>query len=136
MLLGRCLCMLVSTLKPEFDQSTSASVLRCLQARYMADTFYTNAGCTLVALNPFKPVPQLYSPDLMKEYHAAPQPQVRLSRFLASGLPYRPLGLLAASLSLSIYASAMLVPQPCPPGARGIWGTQQLCKVRGKYLFN
>ncbi|XP_070249365.1 unconventional myosin-XIX isoform X3 [Myotis yumanensis] len=41
----------------------------------MADTFYTNAGCTLVALNPFKPVPQLYSPDLMKEYHAAPQPQ-------------------------------------------------------------
>lgn len=51
------------------------TVLRCLQARYMADTFYTNAGCTLVALNPFKPVPQLYSPDLMKEYHAAPQPQ-------------------------------------------------------------
>ncbi|XP_063654751.1 unconventional myosin-XIX isoform X7 [Pan troglodytes] len=41
----------------------------------MADTFYTNAGCTLVALNPFKPVPQLYSPELMREYHAAPQPQ-------------------------------------------------------------
>lgn len=54
---------------------TLETVLRCLQARYMADTFYTNAGCTLVALNPFKPVPQLYSPDLMKEYHAAPQPQ-------------------------------------------------------------
>ncbi|XP_045381517.1 unconventional myosin-XIX isoform X2 [Lemur catta] len=41
----------------------------------MADTFYTNAGCTLVALNPFKPVPQLYLPELMREYHAAPQPQ-------------------------------------------------------------
>lgn len=54
---------------------TLETVLRCLQARYMADTFYTNAGCTLVALNPFKPVPQLYSPELMKEYHAAPQPQ-------------------------------------------------------------
>ncbi|KAK1331285.1 hypothetical protein QTO34_009236 [Cnephaeus nilssonii] len=63
------------TLETEFAKSTFASVLRCLQARYMADTFYTNAGCTLVALNPFKPVPQLYSPDLMKEYHAAPQPQ-------------------------------------------------------------
>uniref|UniRef100_A0A2K5R5A6 Myosin XIX n=1 Tax=Cebus imitator TaxID=2715852 RepID=A0A2K5R5A6_CEBIM len=54
---------------------TLETVLRCLQARYMADTFYTNAGCTLVALNPFKPVLHLYSPELMREYHAAPQPQ-------------------------------------------------------------
>nr|XP_012633259.1 unconventional myosin-XIX isoform X2 [Microcebus murinus] len=54
---------------------TLETVLRCLQARYMADTFYTNAGCTLVALNPFKPVPHLYLPELMREYHAAPQPQ-------------------------------------------------------------
>ncbi|XP_005220052.1 unconventional myosin-XIX isoform X2 [Bos taurus] len=54
---------------------TLETVLRCLQARYMADTFYTNAGCTLVAMNPFKPVPQLYSPELMREYHAASQPQ-------------------------------------------------------------
>ncbi|KAF5916046.1 hypothetical protein HPG69_003120, partial [Diceros bicornis minor] len=63
------------TLETEFAKGASASVLRCLQARYTADTFYTNAGCTLVALNPFKPVPQLYSPELMREYHAAPQPQ-------------------------------------------------------------
>ncbi|XP_006833692.1 PREDICTED: unconventional myosin-XIX [Chrysochloris asiatica] len=54
---------------------TLETVLRCLQARYSTDIFYTNAGCTLVALNPFKPVPQLYSPELMKEYHTAPQPQ-------------------------------------------------------------
>ncbi|KAI5222737.1 Unconventional Myosin-Xix [Manis pentadactyla] len=54
---------------------TLETVLRCLQARYTADTFYTNAGCTLVALNPFKPVPQLYSLELMREYHTAPQPQ-------------------------------------------------------------
>ncbi|XP_007946119.1 unconventional myosin-XIX [Orycteropus afer afer] len=54
---------------------TLETVLRCLQARYTIDTFYTNAGCTLVALNPFKPVPQLYSPELMREYHTAPQPQ-------------------------------------------------------------
>lgn len=40
---------------------TLETVLRCLQARYAADMFYTSAGCTLVALNPFKPVPQLYS---------------------------------------------------------------------------
>ncbi|XP_004870451.1 unconventional myosin-XIX [Heterocephalus glaber] len=54
---------------------TLETVLRCLQARYMVDTFYTNAGCTLVALNPFKPVRQLYTPELMREYHTAPQPQ-------------------------------------------------------------
>lgn len=71
------MCAVVSTFEPEFSKGASASVLRCLQARYMADTFYTNAGCTLVALNPFKPVPQLYSLELMREYHTAPQPQVR-----------------------------------------------------------
>uniref|UniRef100_A0A8C5L0P2 Unconventional myosin-XIX n=1 Tax=Jaculus jaculus TaxID=51337 RepID=A0A8C5L0P2_JACJA len=54
---------------------TLETVLRCLQVRYMADIFYTNAGCTLVALNPFKPIPELYTPELMQEYHVAPQPQ-------------------------------------------------------------
>lgn len=38
--------------------------------------FYTHAGCTLVALNPFQPIPDLYTLDVMKEYHCAPQPQV------------------------------------------------------------
>uniref|UniRef100_A0A667ZT66 Myosin XIX n=1 Tax=Myripristis murdjan TaxID=586833 RepID=A0A667ZT66_9TELE len=51
-------------------------VLKCLQARYSMKVFYTHAGCTLVALNPFQPIPDLYSLDVMKEYHCAPQPQV------------------------------------------------------------
>uniref|UniRef100_A0A8D0CT27 Myosin XIX n=1 Tax=Sander lucioperca TaxID=283035 RepID=A0A8D0CT27_SANLU len=50
-------------------------LLKCLQARYSVKVFYTNAGCTLVALNPFQPFPDLYSLDVMKEYHCAPQPQ-------------------------------------------------------------
>ncbi|XP_048093449.1 unconventional myosin-XIX isoform X2 [Alosa alosa] len=54
---------------------TPTTVLNCLQARYRARVFYTHAGCTLVALNPFHPVPQLYSLDVMKEYHTAPKPQ-------------------------------------------------------------
>nr|XP_029527679.1 unconventional myosin-XIX isoform X2 [Oncorhynchus nerka] len=54
---------------------TPTTVLKCLQARYRAKVFYTHAGCTLVALNPFQPVPDLYSLDVMKEYHCAPQPQ-------------------------------------------------------------
>lgn len=52
------------------------TVLKCLQARYSAKVFYTHAGCTLVALNPFQPIPGLYSLDVMKEYHYASQPQV------------------------------------------------------------
>ncbi|XP_062341362.1 unconventional myosin-XIX [Osmerus eperlanus] len=54
---------------------TPSTVLKCLQARYSAKVFYTHAGCTLVALNPFQPIPDLYSLDVMKEYHCAAQPQ-------------------------------------------------------------
>ncbi|XP_070699771.1 unconventional myosin-XIX [Pempheris klunzingeri] len=54
---------------------TPTTVLKCLQARYSVNVFYTHAGCTLVALNPFQPVPDLYSLEVMKEYHRTPQPQ-------------------------------------------------------------
>ncbi|XP_023818383.1 unconventional myosin-XIX isoform X2 [Oryzias latipes] len=54
---------------------TPTTVLKCLQARYSAKLFYTQAGCTLVALNPFQHLPDLYSLDMMKLYHCAPQPQ-------------------------------------------------------------
>ncbi|XP_051256359.1 unconventional myosin-XIX [Dicentrarchus labrax] len=54
---------------------TPTTVLKCLQARYSVKVFYTHAGCTLVALNPFQPIPDLYSLDVMKEYHCAPQPK-------------------------------------------------------------
>uniref|UniRef100_A0A8C5SY54 Myosin XIX n=1 Tax=Laticauda laticaudata TaxID=8630 RepID=A0A8C5SY54_LATLA len=43
--------------------------LRCLQARYAINVFYTKAGCSLVAINPFHPVQFLYSQELMNEYH-------------------------------------------------------------------
>uniref|UniRef100_A0A8C5WZ87 Myosin XIX n=1 Tax=Laticauda laticaudata TaxID=8630 RepID=A0A8C5WZ87_LATLA len=45
------------------------AVLRCLQARYAINVFYTKAGCSLVAINPFHPVQFLYSQELMNEYH-------------------------------------------------------------------
>ncbi|KAG7314737.1 hypothetical protein KOW79_022040 [Hemibagrus wyckioides] len=54
---------------------TPTTVLKCLQARYSARVFYTHAGCTLVAMNPFQPIPHLYSLDVMREYHTASQPQ-------------------------------------------------------------
>ncbi|NXJ66401.1 MYO19 protein, partial [Rostratula benghalensis] len=54
---------------------TTTTVLKCLQARYAVNLFYTNAGCSLVALNPFQPIACLYSPELMREYHVALRPQ-------------------------------------------------------------
>ncbi|OXB79065.1 UNVERIFIED_CONTAM: hypothetical protein H355_005941 [Colinus virginianus] len=54
---------------------TTTTVLKCLQARYNVNLFYTNAGCSLVALNPFQPISCLYSPELMREYHVAVRPQ-------------------------------------------------------------
>ncbi|NXU55456.1 MYO19 protein, partial [Turnix velox] len=54
---------------------TTTTVLKCLQARYAVNLFYTNAGCSLVALNPFQPISCLYSPELMREYHLALRPQ-------------------------------------------------------------
>ncbi|NXY49663.1 MYO19 protein, partial [Ceuthmochares aereus] len=54
---------------------TTTTVLKCLQARYRVNLFYTNAGCSLVALNPFQPISCLYSPELMREYHVALHPQ-------------------------------------------------------------
>eukprot|EP00062_Callorhinchus_milii_P011737 gi/632957982/ref/XP_007894779.1/ PREDICTED: unconventional myosin-XIX isoform X1 [Callorhinchus milii] len=54
---------------------TTATVLKCLQARYATSLFYTHAGCTLVALNPFQPVPNLYSFNIMRDYHTASRPQ-------------------------------------------------------------
>ncbi|NXK10289.1 MYO19 protein, partial [Herpetotheres cachinnans] len=59
----------------EVNPVTTTTVLKCLQARYRVNLFYTNAGCSLVALNPFQPVSCLYSPELMREYHVALRPQ-------------------------------------------------------------
>lgn len=41
-------------------------VLQCLRSRYKQKQFYTWAGPTLVALNPLKDVPGLYSKKMME----------------------------------------------------------------------
>nr|KAF6457725.1 myosin XIX [Rousettus aegyptiacus] len=101
---------------------TLETVLRCLQARYMADIFYTNAGCTLVALNPFKPVPQLYLPELMKEYHAAPQPQkLKPHIFTVGEQTYRNVKSLIEPVNQSIVVSG-------ESGAGKTWTSRSLMK--------
>nr|XP_055172920.1 unconventional myosin-XIX isoform X1 [Nyctereutes procyonoides]XP_055172929.1 unconventional myosin-XIX isoform X1 [Nyctereutes procyonoides] len=101
---------------------TLETVLRCLQARYAADTFYTNAGCTLVALNPFKPIPQLYSTALMREYHAAPQPQkLKPHIFMVGEQTYRNVKSLIEPVNQSIIVSG-------ESGAGKTWTSRCLMK--------
>ncbi|XP_053376032.1 unconventional myosin-XIX-like isoform X2 [Mercenaria mercenaria] len=46
-----------------------ASVLSCLQERFDDGRFYTNAGSTIVAVNPFQNVDNLYTIDTVIAYH-------------------------------------------------------------------
>lgn len=101
---------------------TLETVLRCLQARYMEDIFYTNAGCTLVALNPFKHIPQLYAPELMQEYHAAPQPQkLKPHIFTVGEQTYRNVKSLMEPINQSIVVSG-------ESGAGKTWTSRCLMK--------
>ncbi|KAL6059075.1 hypothetical protein STEG23_024068, partial [Scotinomys teguina] len=101
---------------------TLETVLRCLQARYTEDIFYTNAGCTLVALNPFKPIPQLYTPELMQEYHAAPQPQkLKPHIFTVGEQTYRNVKSLIEPINQSIVVSG-------ESGAGKTWTSRCLMK--------
>ncbi|XP_040605313.1 unconventional myosin-XIX isoform X2 [Mesocricetus auratus] len=101
---------------------TLETVLRCLQARYTEDIFYTNAGCTLVALNPFKPIPQLYAPELMQEYHAAPQPQkLKPHIFTVGEQTYRNVKSLIEPINQSIVVSG-------ESGAGKTWTSRCLMK--------
>ncbi|XP_059127389.1 unconventional myosin-XIX isoform X1 [Peromyscus eremicus] len=101
---------------------TLETVLRCLQARYTEDIFYTNAGCTLVALNPFKPIPQLYAAELMQEYHAAPQPQkLKPHIFTVGEQTYRNVKSLMEPINQSIVVSG-------ESGAGKTWTSRCLMK--------
>ncbi|EDM05530.1 rCG35121 [Rattus norvegicus] len=101
---------------------TLETVLRCLQARYTEDIFYTNAGCTLVALNPFKHIPQLYAPELMQEYHAAPQPQkLKPHIFTVGEQTYRNVKSLIEPINQSIVVSG-------ESGAGKTWTSRCLMK--------
>lgn len=46
------------------------AVVYCLQRRYQQDWIYTYTGKILLALNPFRPCPELYGPNVMKQYTA------------------------------------------------------------------
>lgn len=43
-------------------------ILACLKNRYLSDSIYTNIGPVLVAINPFKSIPSLYTEARIREY--------------------------------------------------------------------
>ncbi|KAK3587120.1 hypothetical protein CHS0354_006760 [Potamilus streckersoni] len=67
-------------LQPECDLTTvnnltrltplhQTSVLSCLEQRYIAGQYYTRAGNSLIAVNPFCDCQHLYNPDKVESYH-------------------------------------------------------------------
>ncbi|XP_059168016.1 unconventional myosin-XIX-like isoform X3 [Physella acuta] len=62
-------CLSLTDLNP----INEATVLDCLEERYTHDIYYTSAGTTIVAVNPFKDVPQLYHIHTIYDYHNSHQ---------------------------------------------------------------
>lgn len=54
-------------------------VLHNLSQRYAADTIYTNTGSILIAVNPFKPMPQLFESAVLDQYRAQAMQSARPS---------------------------------------------------------
>lgn len=112
------------------------SVLHALRRRYGADAIYTHAGPVLVAVNPFRPLPGLYSRERAAHYKARPhleaadgyEPHV----FLTADKAYKQVGAKdAAPVARHCAAEgrAWPCPQPGladgspPPGRRRCWRT-------------
>ncbi|XP_055862879.1 unconventional myosin-XIX-like isoform X2 [Biomphalaria glabrata] len=53
----------------ELNPVNEASALDCLHQRFSQDIFYTAAGTTIVAVNPFKDVHHLYNQHKIQDYH-------------------------------------------------------------------
>ena len=51
---------------------SEAALLSTLRHRYRRHDIYTNVGPTLIALNPYSPLPALYSPDAIAQYASLP----------------------------------------------------------------
>jgi myosin V len=85
----------------KMDALTEGSVLHTLTVRYAAGSIYTSVGSILVAVNPYRHLPDLYAENVMKVYaaektNASPAPHP----FFLMELAYR--GLIADRTSQSI----------------------------------
>ena len=56
--------------------SSVVIVLDCLRSRYSNESIYTNAGSVVVAVNPFKDIPALYSTQRIRSVHEGAHQEV------------------------------------------------------------
>ncbi|CAH1232996.1 MYO5B [Branchiostoma lanceolatum] len=61
---------------------TEPAVLHCIHERYKQGEYYTTAGITLVAVNPFSTVPSLYSQAKIQLYSSAQPQDIKMTRDL------------------------------------------------------
>ena len=66
-------------------------VLTCLHKRFTQDQYYTNAGTTVVAVNPFKDVNHLYTVHQIQAYHRELQVGWAITESCTQCTRYRPL---------------------------------------------
>lgn len=50
------------------DHFHEPTVVECLERRFLKNHIYTNTGPVLIAVNPFEPLPNLYSDEAMEKY--------------------------------------------------------------------
>lgn len=58
----------------ELQSVSEASVIHSVKIRYTKDAIYTNVGKIVIALNPFRGRPDLYSATEMERYHREQNP--------------------------------------------------------------
>ena len=65
------------------------AILHALRLRYDSDIIYTSTGPILIAVNPFKPMKQLYQPDTMEEYRLQGEKNLNPSMDAMVNSPYK-----------------------------------------------
>ena len=55
----------------EMENLSEAELLYNLALRFQKDLIFTYVGPTLIVMNPFKPIPDLYKPELLAEFQKA-----------------------------------------------------------------
>lgn len=58
------------------------TVLDCIRSRFNTRVFYTSAGNTLVAVNPFETISALYGSQAISEYFTAAKVSARSKQFI------------------------------------------------------
>ncbi|KAJ8042866.1 Unconventional myosin-XIX [Holothuria leucospilota] len=107
----------LKNLRPLSDEN----VLQCLKARYEAGEVYSKAGITLIVVNPFRSVPELYNSRQVMRYHTGNSEELPPHIFAISDKAYSTM-----MLGLSVTNQSIIVSGES--GAGKTWTTRCLMK--------